>query len=305
MSDDSYTTGAAVSPLPPLRAGARTTIRAMDDLCLWAGTTLPLGLDARIAAAVAGGFTAVSVYPTDCAEQGAGTIRERLAAAGLRASALDPYTRWVPSWEPPEGMPEAFFALVGAEEGPFLADAVAVGASSLTALEAFGQRFDTGELAERFAGLCDRAAVHGLRVHLEFTPFGGVPDLATAWAIVSGADRPNGGLVFDTWHYLRGTPDDDLLDAIPGERIHAVHVSDGPATSSLDLVDETMRDRRLPGAGDWPLVDLLARLLRKPGLGQIGVEVLSEALWQLPPDEIGRRCGSTLRGVLAEARSLQ
>ena len=35
-------------------------------------------------------------------------------------------------------------------------------------------------------------------VHLEFMPISGVPDLETAWAIVSEADRPNGGLLFDT-----------------------------------------------------------------------------------------------------------
>jgi 4-hydroxyphenylpyruvate dioxygenase len=275
-----------------------------DDLCFWAGTTLPLGLEARVAAAAAGGFAAVSVYPTDCLERGGGEVRALVETAGLRVAALDPYTRWVPRWAPPADMPRAFLALVGAEEEQFLDDAVAVGAPCVTALEAFGDRFAVDDLAEGLAGFCDRAAARGLRVHLEFTPFGGVPDLATAWAVIERAGRPNLGLVLDTWHYLRGRPDDALLDAIPGERILAVHVSDGPATSGLALVDETMRDRRLPGEGDWPLVDLLALLVRKPGLGQIGVEVLSEELWRLAPDEIGRRCGDALRGTLASAAPL-
>lgn len=275
----------------------------MDDLCLWAGTTLPLGLEARVRAAAAGGFSAVSVYPTDCLERGAAAVRALVEGAGLRVAALDPYTRWVPRWTPPADLPAAFFALVGAEEERFLDDAVAVGAPCVTALEAFGDRFAVDDLAAGLAGFCDRAAARGLRVHLEFTPFGGVPDLATAWAVVERAGRPNLGLVLDTWHYLRGRPDDALLDAVPGDRILAVHVSDGPTRSDLGLVDETMRDRRLPGAGDWPLPDLLARLLRKPGLGQVGVEVLSEALWRLPPEEIGRRCGEALRRSLALAAS--
>lgn len=275
-----------------------------DSLTLWAGTTLPLGLEARVDAAVAGGFDAVSVYPSDCAERGAASVRRLLDDAGLRAAALDPYTRWVPTWEPPDDLPPSFFALVGAEEAAFLDDAVALGVPSVTALEAFGARFAVDELAGCFATLCDRAAERGLRVHLEFTPFGGIPDLETAWEVVSRAGRANGGLVLDTWHYLRGRPDDALLDRIPGDRIHAVHVSDGPLESQLDLVDETMRDRRLPGEGEWPLVELLARLLAKPGLGGIGVEVLSDELWRLPADEIGRRCGASLRSLLARARAV-
>lgn len=268
------------------------------ELGFWAGTTFPLGLAARLEAAAAGGFTTVSVFPTDCAELGAEEVRRLVADHGLRVSALDPYTRWVPRWAPPDELVADYMGLVGTPEDDFFAMAEAVGARSLTALEVFGAEFPLDALVERFGSLCDRAARSGLRVHLEFTPLGGIPDLATGWAIVDGAGRANGGLAFDTWHYLRGRPDDALLDRIPGDRIFVVQVSDAPARAEAPLPEDTMHHRRLPGEGDWDLTGLLRRLQRKPDIGEFGIEVLSDALWQLPPAEIGRRCGRTLRQAL-------
>ena len=71
------------------------------------------------------------------------------------------------------------------------------------------------DVIEGFAGLCDRAAEHGLLVALEFLPWSGIPDVATAWRIVDAAGRANGGLLVDTWHHLRGVADDDALRARP------------------------------------------------------------------------------------------
>lgn len=273
-----------------------------EDLGFWAGTTFPLGLDARLEAAVAGGFSTVSVFPSDC--QGPGGpegVRRLVAEHGLRVSALDPYTRWVPRWEPPTDLVADYMSLVGTAEDEFFALAEAVGARSLTALEVFGAEFPLDALVERFGRLCDRASRSGLRVHLEFTPLGGIPDLATGWAIVAGAGRENGGLAFDTWHYLRGRPDDDLLDRIPGDRIFVVQVSDALVEPQGPLPEDTMHHRRLPGDGEWDLAGLLRRLRRKPGIGEFGVEVLSDDLWRLPPAEIGRRCGRALRETLASS----
>jgi sugar phosphate isomerase/epimerase len=270
------------------------------ELGFWAGTTFPLGLEARVEAATAGGFSTVSVFPTDCAPPlGPNGVRELVQGHGLRVSALDPYTRWVPRWEPPSDLVADYMGLVGTGEEEFFALAEALGAQSLTALEVFGAEFPIDALVDGFGALCDRAARSGLRVHLEFTPLGGIPDLATAWTIVSGAGRENGGLAFDTWHYFRGRPDDGLLDRIPGDRIFVVQVSDAPATPQTPLPEDTMHHRRLPGDGDWDLTGLLHRLQLKPGIGEFGIEVLSDRLWQLPPAEIGRRCGDTLRRALA------
>lgn len=274
----------------------------MSGLCFWAGTMRTAPLEQRLEATVAGGFTSMSVFPTDCPdEQRCRTVRALCEERGVRIAALDPFTRWVPEWEAPAAMAPEFLALVGCAEDDFFRTAEALGATSMTVLEPFGKTYETAELVESFAALCDRAAQSGVRVHLEFTPFSGISDLTLAWEVVRGADRATGGLVFDTWHYLRGRPDDALLATIPGDRIFVVQVSDAAREPVGSLIEDTMFHRRLPGEGDWDLERLLALLLVKPELGEIGIEVLSRSLALLTPEQIGRRCGEALRGLLEAA----
>jgi 4-hydroxyphenylpyruvate dioxygenase len=274
----------------------------MSELCFWAGTMRTAPLEQRLEATVAGGFTSMSVFPMDCPdERRCRTVRALCEERGVRLAALDPFTRWLPGWEAPQGIAPEFLALVGCGEDEFFGKAEALGATSMTVLEPFGKSYEAAELVESFAALCDPAAQSGVRVHLEFTPFSGISDLTLAWEVVRGADRPNGGLVFDTWHYLRGRPDDALLATIPGERIFVVQVSDAAREPVGSLIEDTMFHRRLPGEGDWDLELLLARMLAKPGLGEIGIEVLSRSLALLPPEQVGRRCGEALRGLLEAA----
>jgi len=277
-------------------------VARVSGLCFWSGTMLAAPFEQRLEAAVAGGFTSISVFPMDCPDtRRAHALRSMSEARGVRIGALDPFTRWLPGWQAPKGIAPEFFALVGCEEDAFFDTAEALGATSMTVLEPFGRRHGMGELVEGFAALCDRAASSGMRVHLEFTPFSGIPDLETAFKIVCGADRANGGLVFDTWHYLRGRPDASLLETIPGPRIFVVQVSDAAREPVGSLIEDTMFNRRLPGEGDWDLEGLLAALLSKPGLGEVGIEVLSRSLMRLGPREIGSRCGEALRRLLDEA----
>jgi len=274
----------------------------MDELCFWAGTLRGAPFEARLEAAVAGGFGAISVFPTDCPDlDRAREIRALCEQRGVRVTALDPFTRWLPEWQPPERMPDDLLALVGCGEEEFYARAEALGATSMTVLEPFGTVFPTEILVSSFGALCDRAARSGLRVHLEFTPFSGIPDLSLAWEVVAAADRPNGGLVFDTWHYLRGRPDPAVLAAVPGASIFVVQVSDAASEPAGTLVEDTMRHRRLPGDGDWDLASLMSVLLAKPGLGQIGIEVLSEDLAAFAPREVGVRCARAMRELLGQA----
>jgi sugar phosphate isomerase/epimerase len=78
--------------------------------------------------------------------------------------------------------------------------------NAILATGAFGPvAFSSDDLAASFAAFCDRAADRSLPVELEFVPFWGIPDLATAWRIVSTADQPNGTLMIDSWHLLKGS----------------------------------------------------------------------------------------------------
>ena len=70
-------------------------------------------------------------------------------------------------------------------------------------------------VGEQFAALCERAGPD-LTVALEFMPYSGIPDLATAWRIVQGV--PNAGIIVDGWHWARAGQQIADLDAVPAEQ---------------------------------------------------------------------------------------
>jgi sugar phosphate isomerase/epimerase len=284
--------------------GGRERIRGVldaEELWLWAGTLASASLAQRVEAAVAGGFKCLSLLPTDYRRARAEGLTDRDIRAlhkshGLRLKSLDPYARWLPRWEPR--------AVIGTPQDEFFAIAEALELDAMTAIEPFGTRYPAEQLAESFAALCDRAAKSGLRVHLEFAPYSGIRDLEVAWEVVRLADRRNGGIAFDVWHYFRGSRDDELLSRIPGDRLFVIQVSDAAAEPVGQLVEDTWTRRLLPGDGAFDLIGVLGIIARKEQAGPIGIEVLSEELWRLSPSEIGRRSGDALRRVLRETSSI-
>ena len=155
-------------------------------------------------------------------------------------------------------------------------------------------------LATSFAAVCDRAAELGAQAHLEFTPISAIADLAAGWDIVRTADRPNGGLLFDTWHFFRSTPDLELLERIPGERIFSVQVSDAAAESLPDIRQDTQH-RLLPGDGVFDLVGVMAALHRIGALKWVGPEVISPELAAKPPTIAAQLADSRTRALVAIA----
>ena len=156
------------------------------------------------------------------------------------------------------------------------------------------------KLATCFADVCDRAADFGAQAHLEFTPITAITDLATGWDIVRAADRPNGGLLFDTWHFCKGTPDLALLEQIPGDRIFSVQISDARAITLPDVRQDTQH-RALPGDGVLDLVAIVRVLHRIGALTWVGPEVISPELAALPTATAAQLADARTRDLLARA----
>jgi sugar phosphate isomerase/epimerase len=271
-----------------------------DDLVLCSGTLGRASFAEKCAAAVAGGFRALTLWPDDVARARQDGIplaemRERIADQGLLVADLDPLLRWLPG----EVIPDA---LAAATEPEFYAIADALGARSLNVAQGFGSSLDIDRAAEALAGVCDRAREHGLLVTLEYLPWSGIPDAATALAIVERCGRANATLMIDTWHTFRGPTDAAQLRGLPGARVGSVQLNDAPAEPAANLVVETMEARLLPGEGAIPLVGWLRILDQIGSAAPIGVEVFSKVLDRLPPVEVGRRCGAAARALLAAAR---
>ncbi len=160
------------------------------------------------------------------------------------------------------------------------------------------------DAAEAFAGVCDRAAEHGLAAAIEFLPeMSNIPDAATAMQIVTRAGRANGGICLDCWHHFRGANDDDMLRAIPAERIFTVQFNDGPRQRvDPDYYTDCTRYRDVPGEGEFDLTGFLG-LLDELGVRlPLSVEVISTDLLQRPAAEVAGRLAGATRAVVASAR---
>lgn len=239
----------------------------------------------RLAAAVGAGYDGIGLRPTHVkAELAEGLsyddLRARLSDSGLELVEVGFVAGW---WRDGEAGEKA----VAHERGLHLLSDRLGGARHLMAISG---PYDEplAVMAERFAGVCDRAAEHGLRVGLECLPWTGIPDLATGWEIVSTAGRDNGGVVLDTWHFRRGGSSTDTLRAIPPERIIAIQLSDGRYDVVEGHLEDTFTRRELPGDGDFALGELLG-LVRELGISApVGVEVLSDSMRALPVGERAR-----------------
>jgi sugar phosphate isomerase/epimerase len=158
-------------------------------------------------------------------------------------------------------------------------------------------------VTERFAAVCDRAAEHGVEVALEFLPWSGIPDLATALAVVTAAKRANGGVIVDSWHYFRGRPDDALLRSAAAQHIKCVQLSDGDAEPDGDYMSDTILHRRLPGDGAFDLLGLLQCLGENNDAAvSCSVEIMSTDEQALPVGDIARRAYDATASVVARAR---
>jgi sugar phosphate isomerase/epimerase len=149
--------------------------------------------------------------------------------------------------------------------------AAALGAHTVVAcrLEA---GLDPARAADGFAALCALAAEHGLRICVEFLPWSGIADLATAWRLVTDAGAPNGGILIDTWHWVRqpGGPDLDLLARIPGERIHYVQLGRAADERAENLFAEAMTARLPLAPAATPAGEVVGALFAT--LGKIGAD---------------------------------
>jgi sugar phosphate isomerase/epimerase len=273
----------------------------------WAANVRAKPFLERLAAAAAGGFAEMSIFPIDVRTFADGglppeRLRALAEAEGVRISVLDPYALWVPDATPAAWATPADLAFINFREDEILRMAEALGVESINLIETFGNAVDPDVGAERLAAFADRAAQYGWRTQLEFMPFSGIPHLGAAWELVRRAGRPTAGLTFDSWHYFRGTPEDALLRTIPGDRIFQVQLADATwALRGTSLVDDLLHHRLLPGEGEFPLPELVRTLAATRGLTSVGVELFSDAMDALPAAEVGRRVADALAGALTAA----
>lgn len=285
-----------------------------EQRILWLANVRNLPFQERVAAAVKGNFGWLTTSPHDYDQiraTGLSDVEIRGIAAdnGVRLTSLDPLATWVSDWQP-RGVSAEIVAYFDRPPDEFFRIAEALQVDKIHVVGAFrAGRYDTDFLIERYAMICDRAAENGLRCTIEAIPLYGLKTLAEVWEIVRGADRPNGGIVFDTWHYLRAGRDDaqlrTLLQTMPRGTIDSVQLADGARhlPHGRSLVDDCVKHRQPVGEGEMPILEIVSILNTTGHLDLVGPEIFSAALDELNGDEIIARIVPGFDAVLAASQN--
>ncbi len=190
----------------------------------------------------------------------------------------------------------------GAEDA--VASAAALRARSITVLE--HSDWLPGEHPEQAAAtlaeIADQAAEHGILALIEPFAWSPLDDHRVAAEIVARADRPNAGLLLDTWHLWRGPERGQLDTAIDPAMIKAIQIGDtGPVPairpSDDELAYECIHHRLLPGDGHGNIAGLLADLVDRGVDAPVAVEVFSDELNALETHVAARRAMTSLKMV--------
>ncbi len=247
------------------------------------------GFEATVASAARVGFEEFAIWlmSIDEARNELGSleaVKTCLDRHGIRASVLELLHAW--------SFPDE--ALV-AEERAVMQAAVEIFDPEVVLAATLAPSLAPGAI-EALKAHCQAFAPR--RVALEFLPFGGVPDLAAALAVIEQVGEDNLGLVFDSWHFARSGADYDLLEQVPGELIHFIQLNDAAVQAPDDIFTETMTARLRPGEGviDWPrLVGILsAKTLHCP----IGSEQYSDAVKAMDIDVAGKYLLRSVEDIL-------
>jgi sugar phosphate isomerase/epimerase len=296
-------------------AGSWRGPEAGPDIILGYGNIQGIDFETRVAVAAAAGFSNIGYSILEFQSVKREMTPEDLAAIAKRhgvrvaeleiglgfdggyneAGAGDP-PRWGPStfpWDVPY--------LDRQTEDEMFALAAAFGSNHMVMGGSWGSPMP--ESAERFAALCDRAAEIDVKLAIEFMPGTSVPDIATTLRVVQEADRPNGGLCVDNWHYMRGNRDEAALWMLPADRVVVLRLSDGTERPRSDVYfDETLNYRELFGDGEWDMKALLDSLWASGVTAPISIEVLS-ALWRSrSPEDLARSFMDATQKLVARSR---
>ncbi len=267
-----------------------------SDLVFCTGTTRGCDFVTKARAASAAGFNAISLRPAEYDAMLASgltpaDVRLLLGDLGLAIAELDPIMTWLPGADAPASMHSVDDVLAIARE---------VNPDCISVLVPVGAALHVSAAIEAFGALCDRGANDGLRMAIEFFAWSPLHTLAETWTIVRGADRPNGGMILDTWHHERrgGTFAD--IGAVDASRIWGVQIADAPRVPVLDDLAAECRDhRRWPGEGEFDL-DAIVATLRSGGCdAPLGIEVFGSISDDADAFARARRAYESVRKVAA------
>lgn len=254
----------------------------------------PIPFHKRVEAAGRAGFSGFGLAKDDLehilGEYDYADIRKILADSGIVHVEVELLRDWFATGEKRR---------LAESQRRFLLDAAEILGARHIKIGSSGIEYPLEHMIESFATLCDEAAEAGTTIVLEVSPIGRVADLPTGLAVVSGANRSNGGLLLDLWHVTRTKIGYAEISALPKGVIRYVELADGTLTPHGDYLQETV-DRRCPcGMGEFDIAGFLSAVVAAGYDGPYGVEILSQENRLLEADDAARLAFTTTTAQFA------
>lgn len=272
----------------------------------WSIATVSMGgtLEVKLAAAARAGFRAVEIFENDLTffSGRPRDVRARAQELGLEIVALQPMRDF-------EGMPEPMRArnFERAQRKFDLMDELGAKLLCICSNVHEDSLGDPERSAADLAELADLAARRGYRIGYEALAWGRhVKDWMQAWDIVRHADRPNLGVVLDSFHIcVRNNPIAPIAD-LPADRIALVQVADAPAIL-MDPMSLSRHHRCFPGQGEYPIDAFIEAAIKSGYRGALSLEIFNDQFRGAPANVVARdgmrslqACGEALDARLAD-----
>jgi 2-keto-myo-inositol isomerase len=164
--------------------------------------------------------------------------------------------------------------------------------------DGFSRAESIGDATDILRAMSDAAGDVQLAFEFLGKPGCSVPTLDMATEIVEAVDRPNVGMVIDTFHFYAGGSRRDDLERAPIERVLVLHIN-----GCEDLPREQLSDahRLYPGEGAIPIDDIAGTLRARGFDGVVSVEIFRPAYWEQEPREVARTARMKAAQVLERA----
>ncbi len=279
----------------PVNSYSEELVMSLGTLCVNPFELSFDQLESSLVATADAGYTGISVWPFTLGMAGVDVawLADRLQELQL----THPVAEAAFGWLNPDRDAAA------AEMANLSEYANAMGSRELVAVTMESTLPPMADVVTCFRTLCQSAADSGLKVSMEFLPWTGIPDLATAWEIIERADCDNSGIMVDTWHWFRqpGGPNPDLLRQIPAEVLRVVQLCDAAAElpSDMDIATETMTARLLPGDGAVDFAEVLGIIAGSGATPIWFPEVFSSTLAAAGPQAMAPQVLAATRSVLS------
>jgi sugar phosphate isomerase/epimerase len=262
--------------------------------------TLAGGLEAKLEASRAAGFTQLMLWAKDLVNHPGGldAAVRLVRSSGIRVTGIQVMRDY-------EGLDGTLHGYKVDIAKSMLRICHAVGSPLLMVCSSTSKHAsgDIGKIAADLAKLANLAVPLKVRIGFEALSWGrNISECRLAWEAVELAGHANLGVVIDSYHMLANRSALDIVDQIPWHKIAMVQLSDfmwREIRSPEERLETARHLRVFPGEGEHSreLSDLVRGLHRGGYRGDYSFEVFNDDYTQMPPDMVAQRARRSAKWV--------